>query len=94
MSSGSQRITVLGREISVKTAADEKMVRKVESFVNERIKHEKKADSSSDSFLAITLTLLNIAGDYLAVLDKQRKKQDAENDRVAALLQRLKSATE
>lgn len=86
---GSHRITVLGREISVRSTADESTVHKVESFVNKRLEQVLNSGNIVDSQLAVILTLLNVAEDYLAALDGLVSREKAEDARITSLIQRL-----
>lgn len=74
-------VTILGREIPVKSSAPEAAVRQVETFVNQRI-HEITAKlAAADPQLVVTLALLNLAEQYLS-------QQSGQAD-VAALDARL-----
>ncbi|WP_369412390.1 cell division protein ZapA [Geotalea toluenoxydans] len=83
---------MLGREISVRSTADEGTVRKVESFVNKRLEQVLNSGNTVDSQVAVILTLLNVAEDYLAVLDRLENSRKDEDFRIAGLIQRLDSA--
>jgi len=87
----SHRITVLGREISVRSTADEGTVRKVESFVNKRVEQVLNSGNTVDNQVAVILTLLNVAEDYLAVLDRLESSRKDEDFRIAGLIQRMDS---
>lgn len=90
--STTHRILVLGREISVRSTADAGTVRRIESFVNKRL--EQHSGSTGDSQLAVVLTLLNLAEDYLALVDRLETSSKTENVRIAALLDRLNAVAE
>lgn len=83
------RITVLGRDLNVKSTADEDAVRKIEAFVNDRVDRVLNSGKTSDSQMAIILAFLNVAEEYLSM---QRKVQDgkaADDGRIAGLISRL-----
>jgi cell division protein ZapA len=86
------RILVLGREISVRSTADEGTVRRIECFVNKRL--EQHTSSTGDSQLTAILALLNLAEDYLALVDRFEADKKSEDARVAALLERLSAMAE
>ncbi|GEM_PF-321419 len=86
-------ITVLGREIPVRSAAPEEKVRQVESFVNERIEAIRGRLTAADPQLLVTLALLNLAESYL----EQQASQPAAPEldaKLSRLLQRLDAALE
>lgn len=86
-------ITVLGREIPVRSAAPEEKVRQVETFVNERIEAIRSRLTAADPQLLVTLALLNLAESYL----EQQATQPAAVEldaRLGRLLQRLDAALE
>lgn len=64
-------VTVLGRELSVRSSAPPEKVQAVESFVNERLKTIGSALSSGDAQLVLTLALLNTAEELLELRGKQ-----------------------
>lgn len=63
----SHLVTVLGRELSVRSSASAEKVRAVESFVNGRLQEIGSALKSGDVQLLQTLALLNIAEELLAL---------------------------
>ncbi|WP_243369542.1 cell division protein ZapA [Geotalea sp. SG265] len=87
--SASHRIVVLGQEINVRSTADESTVHRIESFVAGKVAQVLEAGSTGDNHLAIILTLLNLAEDYLVLLDRIEKEQKSDDLRIAGLLERL-----
>lgn len=59
-------VTILGREIPVKSSAPEAAVRSVELFVNDRIDEIRQKLTTADPQLVVTLALLNLAEQYLS----------------------------
>lgn len=59
-------VTILGRELPVKSSAPEAAVREVETFVNDRINEIRAKLTTADPQLVVTLALLNLAEQYLA----------------------------
>jgi cell division protein ZapA len=58
-------VTVLGREISVRSSAPSEKVQAVETFVNDRLRQIGAALKSGDAQLVLTLALLNTAEELL-----------------------------
>lgn len=84
-------VTVLGREIPVRSSASEEKVREVEAFVNTRIEAIRERLTTADPQLLVTLALLNLAESYL---DLQRC-QDSTNTletRITSMLERVDNA--
>lgn len=85
-------VTVLGREIPVRSSAPEKKVRAVETFVNERIDEISSRLAAADPQLVVTLALLNLAESYL---EKQNLRTDKELEaRIGSLLNKLNQTLE
>ena len=58
-------VTVLGREISVKSSAPTEKVKAIEAFTNNRLLEIGASLQTSDAQLVLTLALLNTAEDFL-----------------------------
>lgn len=58
-------VTILGREIPVKSSAPEAAVREIEAFVNSRINEVSARLTSADPQLVVILALLNLAEQYV-----------------------------
>jgi len=67
-------VTVLGRELSVKSSAPAEKVQAVESFVNARLHDIGSALKSGDAQLVLMLALLNISEELLEL------RKSAEGD--------------
>lgn len=87
-------ITVLGREIPVRSAAPEEKVRQVETFVNERIEAIRSRLTAADPQLLVTLALLNLAESYLEQQATQSSAVPELDAKLSRLLQRLDAALE
>ena len=84
-------VTVLGREISVRSSAPPEKVQAVESFVNGRLLEIGGALRSSDAQLVLTLALLNTAEELLEL--KAAGKRDASLDaKLQGIIDRLEKA--
>lgn len=81
-------VTVLGREIPVKSSAPEEKVRQIESFVNDRIGEIQSRLTAADPQLIVTLALLNLAESYLELQPASGASESVEN-RLSRLLDRL-----
>lgn len=81
-------VTVLGREISVRSSATAEKVMAVEKFVNDRLHTIGSALSSGDAQLVLTLALLNTAEELL----ESRKNQELNatlDSRIQAIISKL-----
>lgn len=84
-------VTVLGREISVRSAAPAERVQAVEAYVNSRLQEIGGALKSGDAQLVLTLTLLDTVGELLEL--RAERERDAEYDsRLAAVIRTLEAA--
>lgn len=84
-------VTVLGRELSVKSSASAEKVLVVESFVNDRL-HELGATlKSGDAQLVLTLALLNTAEELLE-LRAAVAQEETLDSRIAGIIKRLETA--
>ena len=85
------QVTVLGREIPVRSSAPAAQVQAVESFVNKRLHDIGAALQSGDAQLVLILALLNTAEELLEL--RNSRKSDADLDeRLRGILNRLESA--
>lgn len=84
-------VTVLGREISVRSSAPLAKVQAVESFVNSRLHDIGAALKSGDAQLVLTLALLNTTEELLD-LRAARESDASLNDRLQGMLDKLESA--
>lgn len=81
-------VTVLGREIPVRSAASEEKVREIEAFIHRQIEAVKGCITTADPQLLISLALLNISEQYL---DQKREQEEGRQlvKRLSGMLQRL-----
>ena len=80
----SHAVTVLGRELSVRSSAPESKVRAVETFVNGKLREIGSALKSGDAQLVLSLALLNTAEELLE-LRAQRDKDAVVDSRIDSL---------
>ncbi|HIJ81615.1 MAG TPA: cell division protein ZapA [Desulfuromonadales bacterium] len=85
-------VTILGRELSVKSSAPAEQVQAVEAFVNEKLLRLGSALRSGDAQLVLTLALLNTAEELLEL--RTAVAQDETLDgRIAGIIKRLETAS-
>jgi cell division protein ZapA len=86
----SHAVTILGRELSVRSSAPEEKVRAVEAFVNGRLQEIGSALKSGDAHLVLLLALLNTSEELLE-LRSQREKDAAVDSRIDSMIATLNS---
>jgi cell division protein ZapA len=84
----SHAVTILGRELSVRSSAPELKVRAVETFVNGKLQAIGSALKSGDAQLVLSLTLLNIAEELLE-LRHLRERDSVVDNRIDSLIATL-----
>jgi cell division protein ZapA len=84
-------VTVLGREISVRSSAPAERVQAVETYVNERLQEIGSALKSGDAQLVLTLTLLNTVEEMLSLRDLQASKL-ADEEKIRGIIEKLETA--
>lgn len=84
-------VTVLGREISVRSSAPAEKVQAVETFVNDRLQGIGSALKSGDAQLVLTLALLNTAEEMLDLRAAREADTNIEN-RLHGMITRLETA--
>ncbi len=85
-----RQVSVMGREISVKSSSSVEQVRAVESFVNGRLREIGAALKSGDAQLVLTLALLNTAEELLE-LRTGREADRAMDSRLQGLIEKLEA---
>ena len=84
-------VTILGRQISVRTSASLEKVQQIESLVNSRIHEIGAALQSGDAQLVLMLALLNITEELLDTRQEQKEYAFLEV-RLRGVLEKLESA--
>ncbi len=84
-------VTVLGREISVRTSASAAKVQQIETLLNTKLQEIGAALKSGDAQLVLTLALLNTTEELLD-LQKAREDDAALETRLRGMLDKLESA--
>lgn len=86
----SHAVTVLGRELSVRSSASEAKVKAVEAFVDGKLQEIGSALRNGDAQLVLTLALLN-ASEELLELRSRREQEAAVDGRITAMIAALAS---
>ncbi|MBI1920787.1 MAG: cell division protein ZapA [Geobacter sp.] len=81
-------VKVLGRELKIRSAASDEVVREVENFLNDKVADVERALKGGDTMSVAILTLLNIAESYLS-LRRSLTESQGQDQRLAELIQRL-----
>lgn len=84
------RVTILGRELSVRSSAPAEKVQAVEDFINTRLNEIGTALQSSDPQLLLMLALLNTVEELLELRVNGSRGEQAEY-KINSLLQQLES---
>ncbi|MCK4503326.1 MAG: cell division protein ZapA [Desulfuromonadales bacterium] len=83
-------IKILGREYNLRSQESAEQTGRVVSFVEERLA-ETAAGRSVDTRDLTVLTLLNLAGQYLQLLEQQKQNGEQHGDRLQQLVEQLES---
>jgi len=86
----SHAVTVLGRQLSVRSSAPEERVRAVENFVNGKLMEIGSALRSGDAQMVLSLALLNTVEELLE-LRSQREKDALIGSRIDSLIATLET---
>jgi len=90
----SHRISVLGREITVKSSASPEHVREVEALVNRKLAEaQASVPVVGDPQVPIILALMNLAESCLSLARELEEKEAAGKEILGRLLKRIDSAT-
>ncbi|MHB8120539.1 MAG: cell division protein ZapA [Desulfuromonadaceae bacterium] len=86
----SHAVTILGRELSVRSSAPEAKVKAVEAFVNGKLHDIGGALRNGDAQLILTLALLNTSEELLEL--RSQREQDAGIDsRISTIIAALET---
>jgi len=85
----SHRVKVMGRELQVRSPASPQKVFEIEQFVNARLAEVPSSASGGDTLAVVSLALLNLAGDFLALAEEHDRLGQEYHDRLIRLLNRL-----
>jgi len=81
------QVQILGREYSLRSHQTQEQVQRVADFISEML-NETSAGRTVDTRDLTILTLLNLAGKYLQLLDDQAQQKDNET-RLQELVEQL-----
>jgi cell division protein ZapA (FtsZ GTPase activity inhibitor) len=85
------QINILGREYSLRSQESEAQVQRVVGFIEEKLA-ETASSKSVDTRDLTALTLLNLAGQYLQLLDQQNQGVEQQDTRLQQLVESLERA--
>lgn len=86
-------VTILGQHYAVRSDSAPEEVRRIADFVNQRINEAQQAARTGNSFTAVVLALLNVAGE-LVQAQKQLPFAVEGGERLQRLLARVEAACE
>lgn len=81
------KIRILGRDYSLRSQQSEEQVKRISEFIDKMLA-ETIAGRTVDTRDAAALALLNLAGQYLQLLD-QHNQQDGDDSRLQAIVMQL-----
>lgn len=70
----SHRVTILGREFQVRSPIPPEKVTEIEQFVNDRLYEVAAKVADADPQAVASLAMLNLAGDYLRLLEESKQQ--------------------
>ena len=85
------KINILGREYNLRSQESDQQIHRVVKFIEERLA-ETAAGKSVDTRDLTVLTLLNLAGEYLQLLDQQNQGEGFLDNRLQQLVEYLEHA--
>ncbi len=85
-------LKILGREYSLRSQESEQQTHRVVKFVEERLA-ETASGRSVDTRDLTVLTLLNLAGQYLQLLDQKKQVGEDQDKRLQQLVDQLENTT-
>ena len=86
------RVTILGQEYALKTDADPVEIERIADFVNARIDEVVASGRGADTVGVVVLALMNVAGDYLQLLNGDSDCSGSIQARLEQLLNRVEDA--
>jgi cell division protein ZapA len=85
----SHRVTILGREYQVKSPVLPEKVGEIEQYVNERLAAVSSAVAVGDIQATLSLAMLNLAGEYLSVVEELHSVHSDQTSRLDRLVRRV-----
>jgi cell division protein ZapA (FtsZ GTPase activity inhibitor) len=87
----SHRVSVLGREFQVRSPDLPERVSEIEDFVNARLAAVSAAVTAVDAQTVASLALLNLAGDYLTLVEDYERQRRDDTERLNRVISRVDS---
>jgi len=88
----SVQVTILGQQYTLRSESDPAEVRQIAEFVDRRVAEVQGAARTADSYTAVVLSLLNVAGELFAARRQVPAGVDEGTERLQRLLARLEAA--
>lgn len=88
----SHRIRVLGKEITVKSAASPEHVREVENLVNRKLAEAQSSVPAGDPQVPVIIALMNLAETCLSLTRELEERQRVGREKVDRLARRIDRA--
>ena len=85
------KVSILGREYNLRSQESETQIQRVVSFIEEKLA-ETASGQSVDTRDLTVLTLLNLAGQYLQLLEQQTQGGSQQEKRLQQLVESLEHA--
>ncbi|AMV73012.1 hypothetical protein JCM30471_14270 [Desulfuromonas carbonis] len=89
----SVQVTILGQQYTLRSESDPAEVRQIAEFVDRRVAEVQSAARTADSYTAVVLALLNVAGELFAARRQAPAGGDeGAEERLQKLLARIEAA--
>lgn len=85
----SHRVFVMGREFQVKSPATPEKVAEIEQFLHSRLELVAKSVAVEDTMATLSLTLLDLAGDFFLLQDELNRKDAESSLRLTGLISKV-----
>ena len=85
-------MTILGQQYTLRSESDPAEVRQIAEFVDRRVAEVQSAARMADSYTAVVLSLLNVAGELFAARRQAPAGDEQGAERLRQLLARIEAA--
>jgi cell division protein ZapA (FtsZ GTPase activity inhibitor) len=83
------RIRILGRELQVRNPGSSERVRKIESYINNKVAEVEKSTTATDPQIIAVLTLLNIVESFIEACELNDSISRSSDERLSSLVRRV-----